>query len=142
MGLSVQINVKLKESAVIGKPVAFFDKYSRGSKDYYTLAKEIILLDKQADEVEESQEAESVPQQEETLPEETTPESVESLDQVKGTLQEAIDQAEAEEALKAAAQPFSEKMQKVVDKEAREFFTTRFAIEAPGGKICVCHREF
>jgi len=40
----IHVNVKLKESAVNGRPVAFFDKYCRGSKDYHSLAKEIILL--------------------------------------------------------------------------------------------------
>ncbi len=39
----VHVNVKLKESAVLGQTVAFYDKYSRGSKDYYTLSKELIL---------------------------------------------------------------------------------------------------
>ena len=49
----VHINVKLKESAVMGKPVAFYDKYCRGSKDYNTLAKEIIMLEKQQQETTE-----------------------------------------------------------------------------------------
>lgn len=38
----VHINVKLKESAVMGQTVSFYDKYCRGSKDYFSLAKEII----------------------------------------------------------------------------------------------------
>lgn len=38
----VHVNVKLKESAVMGKPVFSYDKYCRGSKDYNSLAKEII----------------------------------------------------------------------------------------------------
>jgi len=42
----IHTNVKLKESAVVGKPVALYDKYCRGSKDYNTLAKEIFLLQK------------------------------------------------------------------------------------------------
>lgn len=37
-------NVKLKESAVMGKTVASYDKYCRGSKDYFSLAKEIITM--------------------------------------------------------------------------------------------------
>ncbi|MCA9409517.1 MAG: AAA family ATPase [Candidatus Omnitrophica bacterium] len=49
----VHINVKLKESAVMGKPVAFYDKYCRGSKDYYTLAKELIFEDKQTGAIDE-----------------------------------------------------------------------------------------
>lgn len=38
----VHVNVKLKESAVMGQSVAAYDKYCRGSKDYFSLAKEII----------------------------------------------------------------------------------------------------
>ena len=42
----IHINVKLKESAVMGKTVASYDKYSRGHKDYQTLAKELILRER------------------------------------------------------------------------------------------------
>lgn len=42
----IHVNVKLKESAVVGKTVNFYDKYCRGSKDYYSLAKELICLEK------------------------------------------------------------------------------------------------
>lgn len=38
----VHVNVKLKEAAVQGKTVLEYDKYCRGSKDYFSLAKEII----------------------------------------------------------------------------------------------------
>ena len=44
----VHINVKLKESAVMGEAVLKYDKYCRGSKDYLSLAREIFLLDRQA----------------------------------------------------------------------------------------------
>ncbi len=40
----VHVNVKLKESAVMGKPVSSYDKYCRGTKDYYSLAREIITI--------------------------------------------------------------------------------------------------
>lgn len=40
----IHTNVKLKESVVMGKPVASYDKYCRGSKDYFSLAKEIIAM--------------------------------------------------------------------------------------------------
>ncbi len=40
----IHVNVKLKESAVMGKTVYYYDKYCRGTKDYLTLAKEIISL--------------------------------------------------------------------------------------------------
>ena len=45
LGTIVHTNVKLKESAVEGKPVIAYDKYCRGAKDYFTLAKELIALE-------------------------------------------------------------------------------------------------
>lgn len=38
----IHVNVKLKESVVAGETVARYDKYSRGFKDYFSLAKELI----------------------------------------------------------------------------------------------------
>ena len=52
----IHINVKLKESAVMGKTVSAYDKYCRGSKDYFSLAKELILLDRLDKEQAEDQE--------------------------------------------------------------------------------------
>jgi chromosome partitioning protein len=43
----IHLNVKLKEAAAIGETVSSYDKYSRGSKDYFSLAKEIIMMEKQ-----------------------------------------------------------------------------------------------
>ncbi len=42
----IHVNVKLKESAVLGETVLRYDKYSRGSKDYFALARELIALEK------------------------------------------------------------------------------------------------
>ncbi|MEI7998982.1 MAG: AAA family ATPase [Candidatus Omnitrophota bacterium] len=42
----VHVNVKLKESAVMGEAVIKYDKYCRGTKDYLSLAREIITLDR------------------------------------------------------------------------------------------------
>lgn len=42
----VHVNVKLKESAVMGEAVLKYDKYCRGSKDYLSLAREILTLDR------------------------------------------------------------------------------------------------
>ncbi len=42
LGTIIHVNVKLKESAVMGETVISFDKYCRGSKDYFSLAREII----------------------------------------------------------------------------------------------------
>ena len=45
-GTIVHINVKLKESAVMGEAVLKYDKYCRGSKDYLSLAREILMHDR------------------------------------------------------------------------------------------------
>ena len=42
----IHINVKLKESVVFGKSVAMYDKYCRGTKDYYSLAKEMVAIER------------------------------------------------------------------------------------------------
>ena len=44
----VHINVKLKESAVMGQTVTAYDKYCRGAKDYFSLAKELIAAEEPA----------------------------------------------------------------------------------------------
>ena len=115
----IHINVKLKESAVCGQPVAFFDKYSRGSKDYYTLAKELLLIGRRGSE-------ESAPAQEEAPFElEPAPREVTRTDEiVPETIREQAPSLE----------PFSERMQETVARESQEFFTTRFTIDAPGAK--------
>lgn len=43
----IHVNVKLKESAVLGQTVSSFDKYCRGTKDYNILAKELVTLHQQ-----------------------------------------------------------------------------------------------
>src|SRR4029077_6098592 len=42
----VHINVKLKEAAVMGEAVIKYDKYCRGTKDYMSLAREILTVDR------------------------------------------------------------------------------------------------
>jgi chromosome partitioning protein len=128
----VHINVKLKESAVYGKPVAFFDKYSRGSKDYYTLAKEIILLDNQKDnEIGTDHRPEKIAQ----ATSQESPQDVRNKEGYKEKKAPEIEMSSEPEALEeVSVRPFSEKMQEVVKKEAREFYATRFSIEAPGAK--------
>lgn len=46
LGTIVHTNVKLKESAVMGQTVMGYDKYCRGAKDYYSLAKELLAMNK------------------------------------------------------------------------------------------------
>jgi chromosome partitioning protein len=44
----VHTNVKLKESAVMGQTALSYDKYCRGAKDYFSLAKELLAIHKGA----------------------------------------------------------------------------------------------
>ncbi len=41
----IHVNVKLKESAVLGETVVTYDKYCRGAKDYFSLSREIIIAE-------------------------------------------------------------------------------------------------
>jgi len=45
LGTIIHVNVKLKESAVEGRTVINYDKYCRGAKDYFSLAKELIMIE-------------------------------------------------------------------------------------------------
>lgn len=45
----VHVNVKLKEAQNEGTHILKFDKYSRGSKDYFSLSRELIIDEKLAD---------------------------------------------------------------------------------------------
>ena len=42
----IHINIKLKEAANVGTHIIDFDKYSRGAKDYLSLAREILSVEK------------------------------------------------------------------------------------------------
>lgn len=46
----IHINVKLKESQAAGKTVFSYDRYSRGSKDFFSFSREIILNQQQNEE--------------------------------------------------------------------------------------------
>ncbi len=142
----VHVNVKLKEAAVNGKSVSSFDKYCRGSKDYYSLAKEIISLEAKkqdaaldqlsAQEVEKvfrsptfastsrDTKVESVSVREEKAPEEKETSTVNPIEKEEETI-------EAEEISLA---PVSDKLQEVVSREVKDLFSVSFAINAPGAK--------
>ncbi|HOD12353.1 MAG TPA: AAA family ATPase [Candidatus Omnitrophota bacterium] len=51
LGTIIHVNVKLKECVANGSTVDAFDKYCRGAKDYYSLAKELITMEKKPAEV-------------------------------------------------------------------------------------------
>ncbi|MEW6009258.1 MAG: isoamylase early set domain-containing protein [Candidatus Omnitrophota bacterium] len=48
----IHVNVKLKEAANKGVSVFLFDKYCRGSKDYFSLAREMISAQSQQEKAE------------------------------------------------------------------------------------------
>jgi chromosome partitioning protein len=110
----VHINVKLKEAAVMGKPVSTYDKYCRGSKDYFTLAKEIILIEKLESEQSETQQREQT--------------AVEKLaEKVKKKIKSKAKEKEAEV-------QFSSKMERMIEDEVESIIPVKFSIDAPGAK--------
>jgi chromosome partitioning protein len=136
----VHVNVKLKESAVMGRSVSRYDKYCRGAKDYNTLAKEIILLGRVG---EEGLPQEIVKQtvrparvEVETKIEEPKFDEVveearrEFLEEFKeGVRGEAIPEVET-----PAFQPLTAKMQDIVREEVEKLYNTKFWIAAVGAK--------
>lgn len=104
----IHVNVKLKESAVMGEAVIKYDKYCRGSKDYLSLAREILTNDR-------------------LLPAEDV--KVEAAAEAKAqTKVEAKTKVEAP----ASYEP-SERMQELVAKETAEFLAAgaKFSLYAP-----------
>jgi len=128
----VHVNVKLKESAVMGKTVSAYDKYCRGSKDYHSLAKEMLFIRKQ--ELGQEDRAEKpVEDIKESLAETSYNEKV----------KEVFAEAPAEEVVEAFVEPsneeinpkeFSEKMKNLVAREAKSLFTNKFTIKARNAK--------
>ncbi|MBF0510891.1 MAG: AAA family ATPase [Candidatus Omnitrophica bacterium] len=72
----VHTNVKLKEAAVMGESVIRYDKYCRGSKDYFSLAREILTLDGRQFMVEKEVKVASVAQKKKALIQQDTQEEV------------------------------------------------------------------
>jgi len=101
----VHVNVKLKEAAVMGEAVIKYDKYCRGSKDYMSLAREILTADRRPAVVEVKTQA------------------------IAPAALEAPAPAPSE-----AYEP-SERMQALVEKETGEFLgATAFVLNAPQAK--------
>lgn len=121
----IHINVKLKESAVMGKTVSSYDKYCRGSKDYASLAKELIMLDRLEREAREEQEQTQDPIMQPRLSE---PEVVENSE-IRLEDAESINQK-----IEEAIAPMSEQMQDIVKQEMGGLTTIRFSIDAPEAK--------
>ncbi len=112
----VHTNVKLKESAVLGQTVAVYDRYSRGTKDYYTLSKEIICAEK------------------------ASPASVEartSQPLIPAQAAASIEPKAPPEKEKKTVPVFSEKMETLVKQEVKDvqqLFPVRFSYDAAGAK--------
>jgi chromosome partitioning protein len=160
----VHVNVKLKESAVMGKPVSEYDKYCRGSKDYNSLAKEMIMYH-------EGRVPESIKKEESTILKAVKKDlpafSQEDIDKANQEIKEAImaqqtespqeetvEQAEEiietitvrlnnedqvridklEERLETDFQTLSGKMQEIVQEEISDMFSVRFTIEDPNAR--------
>lgn len=123
----VHVNVKLKEAAVNGKSVSAFDKYCRGSKDYYTLAKEIITYEKSEAKEEKTITAEEV---EKVFRSSTFAETVKE-EKASSSTNGALKTGKKEE---VKLTPVSEKLQEIVRAEAGELFEITFNIEAAGAK--------
>ena len=146
----VHVNVKLKEAAVNGKPVSDFDKYCRGSKDYYTLAKEIIASEKSPTTQEEQIRVEDVARafktytfdqarrnEGETRQEDKREEKQNYEVEVKVRNESATDttpETKIDIAEEIELTEVSQKMQDTVKQAASEIFETTFSIQSPGAK--------
>lgn len=126
----IHINVKLKESAVMGKTVSAYDKYCRGSKDYYSLAKELILLDKRQNQEFEQSFTETKAEKKVSKPAERfTKELVEKEQSVQ-----AQDMSELTLKTMDTLAPMSDQMKEIVKQEMNGLTTICFSIEAPEAK--------
>ncbi len=142
----VHVNVKLKESAVMGQTVALYDKYSRGAKDYFTLSKEIMWAEghPSPDAIEPPQAAtqeetalEAAGERGETADAQALSPESPDFGPLRSRVSEASELDEGQAAQEQTARPFSDKMQEIIQEEARqvkEVFFTRFAYEAPDAK--------
>jgi chromosome partitioning protein len=131
----VHTNVKLKESAVLGQTVTTYDKYCRGSKDYMSLAREILTREQGVGQgVVEQPKFNKVKT---AQPAEVPVAPVTAIPSAKEKEEEPV----AAAALAAANpqevkdirtfQPLSERMQNLVKAESQDLLWTSFLLEAP-----------
>lgn len=129
----VHTNVKLKESAVMGQTVAVYDKYSRGSKDYFSLSREIICAEKKPAGA-DIKEPVAVKFKDLLAQEPVEPLSLQAP--VSAEPVEALSEAVSIDS-EVTAPVFSEKMEKVVEQELKQIqqlFPVRFSYEAANAK--------
>ena len=113
----VHINVKLKESAVMGETVFKYDKYCRGSKDYNSLAKELLFLHRPPQEIEKAIAVEIIS---ESNVQEQVEWEAESLEEAAQKIPEVT-----------AGLEMSDRMRDIVEKETQSIITTIFSLQAP-----------
>jgi chromosome partitioning protein len=104
----VHINVKLKESAVMGQTVTHYDKYCRGAKDYFRLAREITTAESPA----EAPKTEAAPPAQAAAPARPV-------------------RARKEEAEPALPNALSDRMKGMVREHADAMAITTFSLKAP-----------
>ena len=151
----VHVNVKLKESAVMGKSVFSYDKYCRGSKDYNSLAKEIIFYseEKKGEDVIRREDVTAAKQDlkevmrklEEAVKEEVAKaeagraneevEAEELVETISDRSQtENLSLQELEKRLETDFSAFSTRMQETIKEEIQGLFQIKFSIEESNAK--------
>jgi len=110
----IHVNVKLKESVVMGQTVMNYDKYSRGSKDYLSLAKELMAAEKKVVRIQ------AVEQQQQEAEQQIVVEQPSSAEQPVAELSPA-----------PAEPAFSERMEEIIKEEMKDFVMTTFTLIAP-----------
>jgi len=98
------------------------------------LAKEVILLDRQENEEPVEAQVQEAPKTVVKAKTAETQKVAAAADKIQKQVRDLEVPPVPEAEPQVPAQAFSETMQNVVAREAKEFFTTRFAIEAPGAK--------
>lgn len=129
----IHTNVKLKESAVMGQTVALYDKYCRGAKDYYTLAKELIFGEISISD--RGSLASDIPYARGSyIASEVSDSQERSLEEE--TVLSSPSESNAPEivAFAQTAHPFSSKMQQLVKEETKDFCLIKFTFKALGAK--------
>ena len=101
----------------MGETVFKYDKYCRGSKDYNSLAKEVLFLNRPAQEIEKAIQAEIISESNSKAQVEWEAESLEET-------AEKITQV-------TSGMEMSERMRDIVEKETKDITTTVFSLQAP-----------
>lgn len=140
----IHINVKLKEAAVMGKTVSSYDKYCRGSKDYYSLAKEMIAkeegkesLEKTRAETKKVREGvkEATRKVKEQQAQEDSAKEMKAQEKIASPIKDLTERINEVVSEVRKEQDLSSRMKKLVLEETKEFLSkTLFSIEAPGAK--------